>query len=405
MAITINTEPSSGGLKLAYEPYIYTFTYSGVPTVVNCVVEVVVNSVRVAAKSVQLDLASSTDFTVDIRSELQKYVSFELKTLGSSGVITGDDGINSVQLKIYEVTENPSTLLLDTNYDPADANNSSYDAISSVSQFMNWTETHLEYDTFDIEDYRLTATTKKFLSESPLVKDIELSQNEFIGILWHQGLSGQNFRLEVLTYDSSDALLNTDVISISEWDSAYVGNVVNPYLSLGIGTANLAAAGVSFTNVAYYTIKIINITGDVSETRRFNIVSSCGDDVRVHWANKFGKQESLTFKGNTVETVTTATNSFESPLSNTYSSSDRGTSTIQTVRSNSFDVYTKSVGRSIYQLAASIAYNNDAYVEIGGSYFPITIEDISVVKSDNEDMPIQFALRYRFANRDKGLRG
>lgn len=405
MAITINTEPSSGGLNLAYRPYIYTFTYSGVPTVVNCVVEVVVNSVRVAAKSVQLDQGSSTDFTVDIRSELQKYVNFELKTLGASGVITGDDGVNSVQLKIYEVTENASTLLLDTTYDPDDATNSNYDDISSVSQFLNWTETHLDYNTFDFLDYRLTDATKKFMSESPLVKDIELGQDEFIGILWHQGTASKNFKLEVLTYDSSDALLNTDFINITEWNTGYVTLVVSPYLSLAVGTDNLIAAGISLTNVSYYTIQVINDDGDKSELRRFNIVGSCDTDVRIHWANKFGKQESLTFKGNSVETVSTRTNSFEKSLPNTYSTEDRGTTTIQTVRSNNFDVYTKSVGRSIYQLAASIAYNNNAYVEIDSNYFPITIEDISVVKSDEEDMPIQFALRYRFANRDKGLRG
>jgi hypothetical protein len=403
MAITINTEPSSGGLNLAYRPYIYTFTYSGVPTVVNCVVEVVVNSVRVAAKSVQLDQGSSTDFTVDIRSELQKYVNFELKTLGSSGVITGDDGVNSVQLKIYEVTESGG--LLTTTYDPADATNSNYDDISSVSQFLNWTETHLDYNTFDFLDYRLTDDTKKFMSESPLVKDIELGQDEFIGILWHQGTASKNFKLEVLTYDSSDALLNTDFINITEWNTGYVTLVVSPYLSLAVGTDNLIAAGISLTNVSYYTIQVINDDGDKSELRRFNIVGSCDTDVRIHWANKFGKQESLTFKGNSVETVSTRTNSFEKSLPNTYSTEDRGTTTIQTVRSNSFNVYTKSVGRSIYQLAASIAYNNNAYVEIDSNYFPITIEDISVVKSDEEDMPIQFALRYRFANRDKGLRG
>jgi hypothetical protein len=405
MAITINTEPSSGGLTLAYRPYVYTFSYSGVPTLISAIVEVVVNSVRVSAKSVQLDLGSSTDFTVDIQNEVQKYVSFQLKTLGASTVITNDDGINSVELKIYEVTENATTLLPDTTYDPADASNTGYDAISSVSQFMNWTETHLDYNTFDLEDYRLNGTTKKFITTSPTVKSIELAQDEFIGILWHQGTAGKNFKLEILTYDASNALLNTDTINITEWSSAYVGVVVAPYLSLPVGTANLIAAGVSLTNVAYYTIRIINDDGDVSELRRFNIVDSCDTDTRLHWVNKFGKQESLTFKGNKVESTSTSTSSFEKALPNTYSSENRGTTTIQTVRDNSFTIYTKSIGREAYEHASSIRYNNDAYVEIGDAYFPITIDDVSVVEVDERDMPIQLSIRYRFANRDKGLRG
>ena len=403
MAITINTEPSSGGLTLAYRPYVYTFSYSGGGTIVNAIVEVVVNSVRVSAKSVQLDLGSSTDFTVDIQNEVQKYVSFQLKTLGASTVITNDDGINSVELKIYEVTESGG--LLTTAYDPADASNTGYDAISSVSQFMNWTETHLDYNTFDLEDYRLNGTTKKFITTSPTVKSIELAQDEFIGILWHQGTAGKNFKLEILTYDASNALLNTDTINITEWNSAYVGVVVAPYLSLPVGTANLIAAGVSLTNVAYYTIRIINDDGDVSELRRFNIVDSCDTDTRLHWVNKFGKQESLTFKGNKVESTSTSTSSFEKALPNTYSSENRGTTTIQTVRDNSFTIYTKSIGREAYEHASSIRYNNDAYVEIGDAYFPITIDDVSVVEVDERDMPIQLSIRYRFANRDKGLRG
>ena len=403
MAITINTQPNQGGLNLAYRPYVYTFSYSGGGTVVGAVVEVVVNSVRVSAKNVQLDLGSSTDFTVDIQEEVQKYVSFELKTLGASGVITGDDGINSVVVKIYEVTESGGVLT--TAYDPADANNSSYDAISDTSQFLNWVEPHVDYNSFDFADYRLTADTKKFLSESPTVKEIELGQDEFIGILWHQGTASTNFKLEVLTYDSSGALLNTDYINITEWNSAYVTLVVSPYLSLAVGTTNLIAAGISLTNVSYYTIRVINDLGDKSELRRFNIVDSCDTDTRIHWCNKFGKQESLTFKGNKVETVATSTGTFEGALGNTYSSSARGTTAIQTTRTNSFEAYTKSVGREIYQLAQSIAFNNNAYVELDDAYFPIIIDDIETVKVDEKNMPIQFKLSYRLANRDKGIRG
>ena len=403
MAITINTQPSQGGLNLAYRPYVYTFSYSGGGTVVGAVVEVVVDSVRVSAKNVQLDLGSSTDFTVDIQEEVQKYVSFELKTLGASGVITGDDGISSVVVKIYEVTESGGVLT--TAYDPADANNSSHDAISDTSQFLNWTESHLDYNSFDFADYRLTADTKKFLAESPTVKEIELGQDEFIGILWHQGTASTNFKLEVLTYDSSNALLNTDYINITEWNTAYVTLVVSPYLSLAVGTANLIAAGISLTNVSYYTIRVINDLGDKSELRRFNIVDSCDTDTRIHWCNKFGKQESLTFKGNKIETVSTSTSTFEKALGNTYSSSARGTTTIQTTRANSFEAYTKSVGREIYQLAQSIAFNNNAYVELDGAYFPIIIDDVETVKVDEKNMPIQFKLSYRLANRDKGIRG
>ena len=49
--------------------------------------------------------------------------------------------------------------------------------------------------------------------------------------------------------------------------------------------------------------------------------------------------------------------------------------------------------------------NKRAFVEIGGNYFPIIIEDGTFFKTDENDMPIQFVLEYSFANPTKGIRG
>ena len=53
----------------------------------------------------------------------------------------------------------------------------------------------------------------------------------------------------------------------------------------------------------------------------------------------------------------------------------------------------------------SIMNNNNAYIEVSGNYHAITIDDLSVTKRNEKDMPIQLSLSYRLANRDKGLRG
>ena len=407
MAITINTQPDRYELLLAYRPLVYEFSSDDV-NIVSCVVEVLANDVRVAVKSVQPDLGTTDEFTVDISSEVQKQLSSTLVTLGSNGIITDANNLNNFRIKIYEVTEVAGVLT--TAYNPADASNSSYDLQTTKIVVANWTESHVDYNSFTMVDYynNDALTDRKFLSESPLVKEIELGQNEFLGIAYYTPVSTKTFSIEVLTYDSTGALLNTDTIALSAWVTSwtFINEIESQiYYYVGVGTQNLINEGISLTNVAYYTVQLVNTVNNCSELRRYNIVDACDTDTRIHWFNRFGKQESLTFKGNKIETVSTSTSTFEKALGNTYSSSARGTTTIQTTRANSFEAYTKSVGREIYQLAQSIAFNNNAYVELDDAYFPIIIDDIETVKVDEKNMPIQFKLSYRLANRDKGIRG
>ena len=76
-----------------------------------------------------------------------------------------------------------------------------------------------------------------------------------------------------MTYNSSDALLNTDYINVTEWNNNYsINNPTETYLSIGVGTSNLINEGISLTNVAYYTVQLKEGSSVASELRRFNIV-------------------------------------------------------------------------------------------------------------------------------------
>ena len=402
MAITTISIPS--GINIAYRPIVYTWS-SSASNLKYCIAEVLVNSVRVSAISVQLDAGSSANFTLDVSGVCQSNLDFDLQAINSSGVITPVNSQKTIQLKLYEVTENPLTGVLVTDYDPSDANNSSYQYFSTPALVVNWIVSHLDYATFNLSDYFLTSSTKKFLTDSPIRKSIELDTDEFIGILQHAGVAGKNFKLEILTYDSSDALLNTDYINIPEWDSTYVTLPNNTYKTLAIGTKNLINSGVSLTNVAYYTIQVINDDGDMSETKRYDIVDSCTQDVRIHWVNNYGKQDSYTFKGNVQEELKHKATTYNQPLGLTYSSDARGVSVLQNTSNSSFNAYSKSMGRDDYHWLSSILTNKMAFVEINNNYFPIIIEDGTILKTDEKDMPMQFVLNYIFANGTKGISG
>lgn len=401
MAITIISTPSNLA-ELAYRPLVYKWS-SNESNLKYCIVEVLINSVRVSAISVQLDTGSTTNFTLDTSQVAQTNLSFDLNAINSTGVISPVNSIKSIQLKIYEVTESAGAIV--TTYVPDNASNVNYQHQTQNHLVVNWLSSHFDYASFNLTDYRLTDSDKKFLTDSPFKKSIELDTDEFIGIFYHQGIASKNFKLEILTYNSANALLNTDYIAITGWNTAIGIVPAFPYLTLAVGTKNLINSGVSLTNVAYYTIQVINDDGDMSEKKRFNIVDSCSQDVRIHWANKYGKQDSYTFKGNVQEEIQHKASTFNKAQGLTYSSDARGVTVIQNTTNSNFNAYSKSMGRDEYQWLSNILTNKMAFVEIGNNYFPIIIDDGTILKTDEKDMPIQFVLNYSFANATKGFRG
>ena len=402
MAITLTSVPNTLIPKIVGEPITYEFTSDSVD-IQYCVVEILYNDVRVSARSVQPDLGTTDEFSINISEDVEKQLFFELKAIGSNGVISDTTNQGEANIKIYEVDLVGG--LLDTAYDPDDANNTNFDAETGELVVCNWRESHFDFNNFDIENYRLTDDTKLFLTDSPAQKRIELGSDEFIGILFHQSAPNKNYRLEVLTFDSAGALLNTDTISIPEWNVGYGSNPVNPYLDIAVGTQNLINEGISLTNVAYYTIQVINDDGDKSEIKRFNIVDSCTYDTRIHWINKYGKQDSYTFKGNKSQVLDHKSSVYQKDLSDTYSTSARGFSVIQNVSSRQFTAYTDTIGQTEYNFISTMLFNKMAWVEIDNSYYAIIIEDGTTFIRDERNAPTQFVLNYSFANKEKGLRG
>jgi len=409
MAITAISNPPQ--LNLAYRPMVYKWS-SNASDLQYCIIEILNDGTRIAAKSIQLDLGSSTNFTVNINDIIQDNIGFELNALGSTGVITPTNNsgrMDNISVKVYEVVLTGGVLV--TAYNPDNASNSNFDFNFSGGGYSinayNWTISHFDYNSLNISDYQLTSTNRKFLNNSPLIKDIELGVSEYLGLL--NGFNAPatfDFKLEILTYNFSNALLSTDYINVTDWNSNYsTNNLEHTYLTIGVGTSNLINEGISLTNVSYYTVQLKQSTNIVSELRRFNISHVCDGDVRVHWANNFGKQDSYTFKGNKIETLNHKAKTYLKAIGNTYSSEKRGTTVMQNISNTSFEIFTDSINKNDYEFLASMLINKNAFIEDSGSYYPIIIEDGSKLIRNELNVPIQFKLVYRFANDTKGLRG
>ena len=402
MAITAITTPSAP--TLAYQPIIFKLE-SDEATIVNLIVEVFISfdggstGDRVAAISVSPDLGTVDLFTFDIQEIVKKHVSFKLKTLGSSTVLNDIDNIQ-FKLHVFEVVLTNGVIV--TNYDP-DTPNSGFQYLFNFIPSFNWRESHLSLATFDKTNYQLNGLTKKFLSEAPTTKDIELGANEFLGMAYTLWLGVvNNFLIKILTYNSTGALLNTDNLSVPDWNSTSVSSYTNPYLDVPVGTANLIAMGVSLTNVSYYTIQLSADSGVRSEVKTFNIVDSCPTDARIHFINKFGKQDSITLKGNQIEGIAYKSATYEKALSTTYSASDFGRAVIHNELERNFTAYSKSIGRDVLNFANTMLVTRTAWIEINNNYFSILIDEGSKVVRNEEDMPIQFVLNFSLANNEKG---
>ena len=413
MAITLTTQPSSAipHAVNGKDEIIVKWT-SNSADIVHCIVSIGVgdfSTPRVSVVSVQPDKGTSgatSEFTLVLNDILQNQLSFSEYSTTLSTYDLDLNGTQQFNVYIYEVTLNPTTGQLETSYLPNDPTVApDADMIFNRAVYNAGIDV-LNKNAFDVTDYKLTSSGGRFLTDSPSVKDIELNQTDYLGCLyWDGNPINLNFKVEYLTYNSSDALLNTDYIDITDWDSAYTGYVKFPYITIPTGTANLIAAGISLTNVAYYTVRVVNNDGDMSELKRYNIVDSCTQDVRIHWQNKYGKRDSYTFKGNKRESIEHKSTKFMKGKGLTYSSTDGGFRVLQNTSTNSFTAYSKSLGRGDYHWLSDIFINKRAYVEIDGVYYPIIIEDGTFFKTDEKDMPIQFVLNYSLANQTKGLKG
>ncbi len=408
MAITLVTAPTSP--VLAYSPVVFQLN-SNNADIVHLIIETVVSYdggtvfLRKSATSVQPNLGTTNEFTFDISDILSVNVDFVLKTLGSSAIINDTDNLQ-FRIKAYEVTQNPTTGLLETNYDPADANNTNTNYQSPVFAGFNWSESHFDLNSFNLSNYSMVSDDKLFLTEGTNPKTIELNQNEFLGMAYAVSTGGvKNYKVQVLTYNSANALLNTDLINVTQWNNVIVSSLTDSYLDAPVGTQNLINAGISLTNVAYYTVRLINDDGNKSELKRYNIVDGCSTDLRVHFVNKFGKQDSITLKGNQIEGYTNKSTRYQKALSSTYSSSDYGSAIVRNTKVKNFTAYSKTIGRDTLAFAQSMLTNNMAWIEVGGSYFSIIIDDGSGVKVNEHNMPIQFILNFSLANNERGLRG
>ena len=196
-----------------------------------------------------------------------------------------------------------------------------YDVSGVRTEFPNLTDSSdiyainaalekLDFVDWDDDDYVLATSDDKFLTNMPDAQNIELNQ---LGWLYSVNDTPANYdHLRVRTYDASGVLQSTDDIS----NSLTASTDNNQFIRVGVGTQNIvdALADTSyFDGIAYYTVVAqTGANADISETRRFNIVTQrLYTTYRVHFLNVLGGFDPFNFTLVTRKTTQSKRTSFK----------------------------------------------------------------------------------------------
>ena len=142
-----------------------------------------------------------------------------------------------------------------------------------------------------------------------------------------------------------------------------------------------------------------------SEVKKYIFKGACGVDRHIHWENKFGAQDSYTFRGRVVEGFNHKSKNYLKPNGNIIGSTTRGSATLANTVEHQFEVFSKSIKKTEVNWIQEMFYNKRAWTEEDGHLLPIIIENGSVIESDSETGTFQVSFQFSYANITHGSRG
>lgn len=230
---------------------------------------------------------------------LQASVSFDLFDSLPS---TQQDAVDSVKPYIVKFTE---------EFDDADGLIVEGDYVVNTLQkyIVNATLQHQE--TQNLNDYFMTNSTTKFLTDAPRTgMPIQLGEEYQLSIL---GAINTLYKYRYERFDENGTSLGT--VSSSGF------TIKDNRVTVCINGTNALQAGTS-----YFDVWMINNSGtQVSEKFRFNVVSKCGQKYhRFFWLNRKGGMDAYTFTGSYKCVPNTKRTLFGRQLPNPFVVKDRG---------------------------------------------------------------------------------
>lgn len=248
-------------------------------------------------------------------------------------------------------------------------------AIGTSSDYWAFNGTR-QYDqiNLDFTSYQLNGVNGRWISDwggNP--KPIFLNQWETSSLLVPPSNYGYIVALEVGTYDNGTLLATYSI-------SGLTSSIGYEKYTFGVGTANLAAEGISFTNVTQYVIIPILYSGPALAPLIRNVVQcnpSPYNNVQLAWLNTFGDWDFYNFNFKNVYTTDLTRSSFGRLLAPQYNIGDRGTDIYNVNATEGGFISTGFINEIDASILGNLHRALEVYI-INGTYsYPIILSDPS----------------------------
>jgi len=308
-------------------------------------------------------------------------------------------------------------------------------SISSL-EFFIWNAVYQHNQGIDLvtpNEHVLDSNTSKFLTLFPNLFDStnvflsamqKIQLDQFHTIAFFNGkvygssddADSDVAKIRVITYDSSSAVLATTDID-NTTDNGGFGGVLDKsetkLLYCGVGTGNLSNIGVSFTNVAYYSVHAIDSGGtQVSAQYHFRILNAdCRgyETIRLAFLNSKGAYDYYNFTKKSVRKQQIARSPIKKNYGYTIDESDfadqfnlpiyeQGTydGGTRTYNVNSIEIIEANTDFILEEEAAileELFYSADVYMQNGERFEPVVISETEYIKqTSSNDKLIQYVI-------------
>lgn len=374
MAITISDNPDT--ISAAYRPVIWTAT-SNTAGRVRMIADVKIDGTIRANIDKDPRLGTANTFDFDVQSVLQDYLTYNLQSIsGNSNIVAGSSEV-SVLVNLYDVISAGG--LLSTAWE--EDGSGTPDKTSSAIHGVNATLQHLE--TQNMNAYTVDDTTKKFLTNAPLIQRIGAGETIQLHYVTNKGTT----RYRLKQYNSAGSLIS-NVLSgnTSITDKAGI---------LLLDESAMLAATIKFEVFLEDTSSNI-----ISETRTFNIDTQCYDNtVRLKWLNPLGGFDSYTFVSKKEQSLRHRSKTFDKLLDSDFSIEDRGETVISVDATDEFSTFSQAEPRAtILWLAELDANKINVWVDDGTNFIPILITGRKTKILDTENAILQKEVKYKYSN-------
>jgi hypothetical protein len=183
-----------------------------------------------------------------------------------------------------------------------------YTDLTTSNTIVAWNGSIHPYDylSFDSTDFALTASTKLWLTNEPIARNIKLNQNAWIYGRFASVPAG-TIKLKVEVYNGEDTTLTSITITPAT------------YFRIAVGSAQINAAVPTTipANTVWYSVQLYVDATIISQKITYTVYTSCKyPTYRLHFLNELGGFDAFNFdmlsrKTNSIEKKTFSKNPYE----------------------------------------------------------------------------------------------